>query len=295
MLPTVRTMLDAAASEAVVEPHDVAADGDAASVPRVRTPASLAHRSATHLCSQVNPELGEEQAMQVDCSTQPQAARRTLSPTRSHEDGSLSHRLQFDSERCTERSPDASTSACLHATRDGPQGMQLAWQREVVDSWEDHTDSTLRIDDSAYCHAQMVTLPYGEATSDERKIDTIINLHGGSLLLPFMPEHDDAMANLMDVFNHFGGIDQRYVPSTAPPWIRPEQVMLQAEGVLSKFEKHMEAYFQVNLDLSLVSKFNRRHWKQMILLHVVHAMLEETVRVCDLEGPRHAPNEFSGE
>ena len=28
MLPTLQTMLDAAASEAVVEPHDVAADGD---------------------------------------------------------------------------------------------------------------------------------------------------------------------------------------------------------------------------------------------------------------------------
>ena len=42
MLPTVRTMLDAAASEAVVEPHDVAADGEVASVPRVRTPASFA-------------------------------------------------------------------------------------------------------------------------------------------------------------------------------------------------------------------------------------------------------------
>ena len=84
MLPTVRTMLDAAASEAVVEPHDVAADGDIpdmASVPRVRTLAEVAHRSATHLCSQVNSELGEEQAMQVTCSTQPQAARRTLSPT----------------------------------------------------------------------------------------------------------------------------------------------------------------------------------------------------------------------
>ena len=95
MLPTVRTMLDAAASEAVVEPHDVAADGDVASVPRVRTPASLAHRSATHLCSQVNSELGEEQAMQVTCSTQPQAARRTTNPTRSYENGSLSPRLQL--------------------------------------------------------------------------------------------------------------------------------------------------------------------------------------------------------
>ena len=71
MFPTLQTMLDAAASEAVVEPHDVAADGDMASVPRVRTLAEDAHRSATHLCSQVNPELGEEQAMQVDCSTQP--------------------------------------------------------------------------------------------------------------------------------------------------------------------------------------------------------------------------------
>ena len=37
MLPTLQTMLDAAASEAVVESHDVAADGDVASVhvPRV--------------------------------------------------------------------------------------------------------------------------------------------------------------------------------------------------------------------------------------------------------------------
>ena len=111
MLPTVQTMLDAAASEAVVESHDVAADGDMASVPRVRTLAEDAHRSATHLCSQVNSELGEEQAMQVDCSTQPQAARRTTNPTRSYTNGSLSPRLQFDSERCAERSPDASTSA----------------------------------------------------------------------------------------------------------------------------------------------------------------------------------------
>ena len=58
MLPNLQTMLDAAAPEAVVESHDVAADGDVASVPRVRTPASLAHRSVTHLCSQVNSELG---------------------------------------------------------------------------------------------------------------------------------------------------------------------------------------------------------------------------------------------
>ena len=73
--------------------NDVAADGDVASAPRVRTPTSLAHRSATHLCSQVNSELGEEQAMQVTCSTQPQAARRTTNPTRSYENGSLSPRL----------------------------------------------------------------------------------------------------------------------------------------------------------------------------------------------------------
>ena len=93
MFPTLQTMLDAAASEAVVESHDVAADGDMASVPRVRTLAEDAHRSATHLCSQVNSELGEEQAMQVDCSTQPQAARRTTNPTRSDLNGSLSPRL----------------------------------------------------------------------------------------------------------------------------------------------------------------------------------------------------------
>ena len=94
MLPTVQTMLDAAAPEAVVESHDVAADGDVASVPRVCTPAEVAHRSATHSCSQVNSELGEEQAMQVTCSTQPQAARRTTNPTRSYTNGSLSPRLQ---------------------------------------------------------------------------------------------------------------------------------------------------------------------------------------------------------
>ena len=92
MLPTVQTMLDAAAPEAVVESHDVAADGDVASVPRVCTPAEVAHRSATHLCSQVNSELGEEQAMQVTCSTQPRAARRTTNPTRSDLNGSLSPR-----------------------------------------------------------------------------------------------------------------------------------------------------------------------------------------------------------
>ena len=95
MLPTVQTMLDAAAPEAVVESHDVAADGDVASVPRVCTPAEVAHRSATHSCSQVNSELGEEQAMQVDCSTQPQAARRTTNPTRSDLNGSLSPRLHL--------------------------------------------------------------------------------------------------------------------------------------------------------------------------------------------------------
>ena len=93
MFQTVQAMLDAAAPEAVVQPHDVAADGDVASVPRVRTLAEVAHRSATHSCSQVNPELGEEQAMQVDCSTQPQAARRTTNPTRSDLNGSLSPRL----------------------------------------------------------------------------------------------------------------------------------------------------------------------------------------------------------
>ena len=40
MFPTLQTMLDAAASEAVVEPHDVAADGDMASVPPVGAPPS---------------------------------------------------------------------------------------------------------------------------------------------------------------------------------------------------------------------------------------------------------------
>ena len=60
MFPNLQTMLDAAAPEAVVESHDVAADGDVASVPRVCTPAEVAHRSATHSCSQVNSELGEE-------------------------------------------------------------------------------------------------------------------------------------------------------------------------------------------------------------------------------------------
>ena len=93
MFPNLQTMLDAAAPEAVVESHDVAADGDVASVPRVCTPAEVAHRSATHSCSQVNSELGEEQAMQVTCSTQPQAARRTTNPTRSYTNGSLSPRL----------------------------------------------------------------------------------------------------------------------------------------------------------------------------------------------------------
>ena len=80
MFPTHPTMHDAAAPEAVVVPNTIAADGDATSAPKVCALVKIAHECDAHSCSQVDLELGGEQAKHFFCSTQPQAARRTLTP-----------------------------------------------------------------------------------------------------------------------------------------------------------------------------------------------------------------------
>ena len=105
MFPNHPAMLDAAAPEAAVKPKPIAADGDVTSAPKVHSLAKIAHGCDAHSCSQVDLELGGEQAKHFFCSTQPQAARRTLNPTSSIDDGSLSIRLQSISERSVERPP----------------------------------------------------------------------------------------------------------------------------------------------------------------------------------------------
>ena len=104
-------MLDAAAPEAVVAHNTIAADGDAKSAPKVRSLAKIAHECDAHSCTQVDLKPDGEQAKLSQCSTQPQAARTTLTPTSSVEYGSLSTRLQSISERSVERPPDACMSA----------------------------------------------------------------------------------------------------------------------------------------------------------------------------------------
>ena len=92
MFPTHPTMLDAAAPEAVVAHNTIAVDGEAKSAPKVHSEAKIAHLCDAHSCSQVDVKLGGEQAKHFFCSTQPQAARTTLTPTSSVDDGSLSMR-----------------------------------------------------------------------------------------------------------------------------------------------------------------------------------------------------------
>ena len=94
MFPTHPAMLDAAAPEAAVKPKPIAADGDVTSAPKVHSQASIAHVCGAHSCSQVDLKPDGEQAKHSQCSTQPQAARTTLTPTSSVEYGSLSMRLQ---------------------------------------------------------------------------------------------------------------------------------------------------------------------------------------------------------
>ena len=80
-------MLDAAAPEAAVKPKPIAADGDVTSAPKVHSQASIAHVCGAHSCSQVDLKPDGEQAKLSQCSTQPQAARTTLTPTSSVEYG----------------------------------------------------------------------------------------------------------------------------------------------------------------------------------------------------------------
>ena len=190
MFPTHPAMLDAAAPEAAVKPKPVAADGDVTSAPKVHSQARIAHVCDAHSCSQVDLKPDGEQAKHSHCSTQPQAARTTLTPTSSVEYGSLSMRLQSISERSVERPPDARMSA-LQTTPDTQPEVSAGVQRTVLDSWEDHDDHTLGIDDEVCCHAQGVALPYDEATPDERWVEFSINKYGSSLLLTFTPEHEE--------------------------------------------------------------------------------------------------------
>ena len=94
MFPTHPAMLDAAAPEAAVKLKPVAADGDVTNAPKVHSLAKIAHECDAHSCSQVDLKPDGEQAKHSQCSTQPQAARTTLIPTSSVDDGSLSMRLQ---------------------------------------------------------------------------------------------------------------------------------------------------------------------------------------------------------
>ena len=103
MFPTHPAMLDAAAPEAAVKPKPIAADGDVTNAPKVHSLARIAHVCGAHSCSQVDLKPDGEQAKHSHCSTQPQAARTTLTPTSSVDDGSLSTRLKSISERSVER------------------------------------------------------------------------------------------------------------------------------------------------------------------------------------------------
>ena len=95
MFPTHPAMLDAAAPEAAVKPKTVAADGDVTNAPKVHSLARIAHVCDAHSCSQVDLKPDGEQAKHSHCSTQPQAARTTLTPTSSVDDGSLSKRSEL--------------------------------------------------------------------------------------------------------------------------------------------------------------------------------------------------------
>ena len=113
MFPTHPAMLDAAAPEAAVKPKPIAADGDVTNAPKVHSQASIAHVCGAHSCSQVDLKLGGEQAKHFFCSTQPQAARRTLTPTSSVEDGSLSTRLHIDPAQPVSPPPPAAVDDLL--------------------------------------------------------------------------------------------------------------------------------------------------------------------------------------
>ena len=113
MFPTHPAMLDAAAPEAAVAHKPIAADGDVTNAPKVHSQASIAHVCGAHSCSQVDLKLGGEQAKHFFCSTQPQAARRTLNPTSSIDDGSLSIRLQETVTSSVQHSLPPKMSRCV--------------------------------------------------------------------------------------------------------------------------------------------------------------------------------------
>ena len=110
MFPNHPAMLDAAAPEAAVKPKPIAADGDVTSAPKVHSQASIAHVCGAHSCSQVDLKPDGEQAKLSQCSTQPQAARTTLTPTSSVEDGSLSTRLHSNKKGSKKNSSSSPTT-----------------------------------------------------------------------------------------------------------------------------------------------------------------------------------------